>query len=116
MRRDGRRHGNRHAGESRRARLGPQDVERLAHARGAAEDVAHVLRTENDEERLAVDAHVVGLAEVPNPRLDQIGPPRGRRHERWIVDVNQAKPEPVPLARGEVEVQAFVERLIGRVG
>src|SRR5256714_4328463 len=60
--------GNGDAWQANAARLPAQVVEGAVHVGRAAEDAAHVLGAENDEERLCPDAHVGRLREVGEPR------------------------------------------------
>src|SRR5207237_6582769 len=85
-------------------------------ARGAPKDLAQVVRVEDDEERLAVNTHVVGLLEVPDPRVDQPGPVGGQREKWRVIGEEETELEPVALRRGQVERQPLIEGAVGGVG
>src|SRR5205807_5245270 len=103
------------AGQTMAARLQAQVVEGAVHVGRAAEDAAHVPGAENDEERLAPDAHVVGLPEVAQPGLHEPWPVLGAGDERGLVDEHDAELEAPARGRGEVETQPVVEPAVGRI-
>ena len=109
-------HGHSDTRQAGGPRAGPQEVEGRTDARGAPKDLAQVVGVEDDEERLAGNTRVVGLLEVPDPRVDQPGPAGGQREKWRVIGEEETNPEPIALRRGQVERQPLIEAAVGGVG